>query len=320
MLFTMDTELRRIKVKRIYPKPHLRSFSEDSNIALSDTNLVTRRRRAIDTMFSVVQVKRDKNDAFEDGESLGRNKNGNATQRPTLSRYHTLDDTEENESQKESFLTRRITDGCIMRRARSGSGSMVFPSLKFIRQDSESRNARGYPINLSTKKYALETTQRRDQEEEIEQEPKRRSLRTVSFSNQSLLYSAISRDDVAELSGLIDSEDLDINLPNEVGITMLHRAAIDGSYRCLNFLLSKGAEIDVTDHEGWTPLHDAVFHGHIRCAVFLLTSGADVEAETKDFLKPIEMAEDEEMILVVGRAMALIKTGQNSNYDKETLV
>ena len=312
----MDTELRHIKVKRIYPKPHLRSFSEDSNIALSDSNLVTRGRRAIDTMFSVVQVKRDKNEAMEDKDSLGRNKNGNASQRPTLSRYHTLEDTEENETHKESFLTRRITDGCIMRRARSGSGSMVFPSLKFIRQDSESRNARGYPINLSTNKYALG----RDQEKEIEQEPKRRSRRAVSFSNQSLLYSAISRDDVAELSGLIDSEDLDINVPDEVGITMLHRAAIDGSYRCLNFLLSKGAEIDVTDHEGWTPLHDAVFHGHIRCAVFLLTSGADVEAETKDFLKPIEMAEDEEMILVVGRAMALIKTGQNSNYDKETLV
>ena len=317
----MDAESRRIKVKLIYPKPHLRSFSEDDNIALSDSNLLVRGRRAMETMFSVVQVKRDKNEAREYEDNLGRNKDGSAFQRPTLSWYRTLDDTDETETQTESFLSRRITDGCIIRRARSGSGSMVFPSLKFIRQDSaESRNAVGYPINLTARKYALETTKRRDQEDEIEQEPKHGSRRKVSFSNQSLLYSAISRDDVAELSGLIDSEDLDLNLRDEVDMTMLHHAAIDGSYRCLNFLLSKGAEIDVTDRKGWTPLHDAVFHGQIRCAVFLLTSGADVEAETKDFLKPIEMAEDEEMILVVGRAMALNNTGKNSNYDKETLV
>ena len=230
-----------------------------------------------------------------------------------------FDDKYQDEIQNNQLLTGNINEHRAFRRSRSGSGSLVFSSIK-VKQDSGVFKARGYPINLSPKKRPLETPQSCKEEKET-LVWKRRS-RTISFSNQSLLHSAISSDDVDELSSLIDSENLDLNLPDEFGITLLHRAAIDGSYRCLNFLLSRGAEVDVTDNEGWTPLHDTVFHGHTRCAVFLLISGADVEAETKDFLKPIELAEDDEMILVVGRAMALNKDGNSKhpNYDKETLV
>ena len=95
---------------------------------------------------------------------------------------------------------------------------------------------------------------------------------------------------------------------------------MDGSNHCLSLLISRGAHVDVVDDDGWTPLHDAVFHGQGRCAFYLLSAGADVEAETNDFLKPIEMAENEDMILIVGRAMTLNGARQNQNYDKETLV
>ena len=313
----MDTESRQIKVKRVYPKPHLRSLSENESGLLSESNIPWRQRRSVDAMFSLVQVKTDNNEARKDKDSfVRRNKNKKSSQRPISSPCRVLDDSYENETESENIVMTDTKERCPLRRSRSGSGSLIFSSLK---QDYEFCNAPGYPINLSSDSYVEETPQRYNDDKDIDQEIYRRS-RAVSFSNQSILHSAISRDDVEELSGLIDSEDPDLNLPDEVGITMLHRAAIDGSYRCLNFLLSRGAQVDATDHEGWTPLHDAVFHGHVRCAVFLLTSGADAEAETKDFLKPIEMADDEEMILVVGRAMALKTAGQNSNYDKETLV
>ena len=320
----MDSEPRHIKVRRVFAKPHSRSLSENESSSTSGLPFVVRPRgrSGSDTMFSLVQVKRDKNEAREDKDSQPRIKSRKALQRPisTGSPYSAFGDNNEDENQKDNLFVGSSNEDFVVRRSRSGSGSMVFSSIR-VKQDSEFSNARGYPINLLSSKYFSVKVQgwgKDDQYQEAAHD-KHRS-RAVSFSNQSLLHSAISRDDVDELSSLIDSENFDLNLPDEVGITMLHRAAIDGSYRCLNYLLSRGADVDVTDQEGWTPLHDTVFHGHIRCAVFLLISGADVEAETKDFMKPIEMAEDEEMILVVGRAMALNKTGQNSNYDKETLV
>lgn len=274
--------------------------------------------------FSLVQINKDKNEGKKDKEKMARNEKGNRSPSRLMLRSSSSRVLDEDECENGAAGNAQLGNSnevCTIGRSRSGSGSMVFSAIK-VKKDSKFSNARGYPINLpSTERIqsVLETLHSWNRDEESKQEQTLRN-RAVSFSDQSLLHSAVSRDDVEELSNLIDSGNVDLNTPDEVGITLLHRAAIDGSYRCLNFLLSCGADVDVTDLEGWTPLHDSVFHGHLRCAVILLISGANVEAETKDFLKPIEMAEDEEMILVVGRAMALNQTGQNSNYDKETLV
>lgn len=141
----------------------------------------------------------------------------------------------------------------------------------------------------------------------------------VSFDAEELLHDAIQRDDVDELCDLLTKERyLDLEKPNRFGITPLHRAAIDGGYRCLAFLLSRNVNVKVRDMYGWTPLHDAVYHGHIRCAAALITAGADVEAETNDFIKPIEITPDDEMLLLVGRAMT--SPGYVYDQDRETLV
>ena len=312
---------KHIRVKRLYSVPDSRSLGEDESItSLPTPQFLVRGRHGSDTAtFSLVKIKKGKNEGKEIKGKTARNNR----------------DSPSSQLRFRSSSSRVLSDGncvgnanldsaaedCTINRSRSGSGSMVFSPVKDKREHKFS-NAGGYPINLPSTEpiqRVLERLQSWNKDEEVKQDQRVRS-RAVSFSNQSLLHSAISHDDIEELSDLIDSENPDLNTPDEVGITLLHRAAIDGSYRCLNFLLSLGADVDVTDFEGWTPLHDSVFHGHIRCAVILLISGADVEAETKDFIKPIEMAEDEEMILVVGRSMALNKTGQNPNYDKETLV
>lgn len=319
----MDNE--HVKVKRLYPI-HSRSLSENEGASSPQaSHFLVRGRSGSDVAtFSLVQIKQNKNEGKEGKEKMARNEKCNLSSPRLMLRSSSSrmlgEDKCKNEAAGNAHLENTNED-CTIRRSRSGSGSMVFSAIK-VKKDSKFSNARGYPINLPSTEpiqSVLETLQSWSKDEEIKHEQRLRD-RAVSFSNQSLLHSAISRDDVVELSNLIDSGNLDLNAPDEVGITLLHRAAIDGSCRCLNFLLSCGADVDVNDFEGWTPLHDAVFHGQIRCAVILLISGANVEAETKDFLKPIEMAEDEEMILVVGRAMALNQTGQNSNYDKETLV
>ena len=306
-------------MKRLYSVPDSRSLGEDESTTSPPTpQFLVRGRNGSDVAtFSLVQIKKGKNEGKEVKGKMARINPLSSRLRLRSSSSRELSDGNcVGNANLES-----VAEDCTINRFRSGSGSMVFSPVK-DKKEPRFSNAGGYPINLPSTEpiqSVLERLQSWSKDEEIKQDQRLRD-RAVSFSNQSLLHSAISRDDIVELSELIDSENLDLNAPDEVGITLLHRAAIDGSYRCLNFLLSQGADVDVTDFEGWTPLHDSVFHGHIRCAVILLISGADVEAETKDFLKPIEMAEDEEMILVVGRSMALNKTGQNPNYDKETLV
>jgi hypothetical protein len=146
-----------------------------------------------------------------------------------------------------------------------------------------------------------------------------RPEKTVTFFIDNLLHDSIQRDDLDELCDLLQkNKELDLEKPNSFGITPLHRAAIDGGYRCLNFLLSRNVNVKVRDMYGWTPLHDAVYHGNIRCAAALITAGSDVETETNDFIKPIEMAPDDDMLLLIGRAMT--SPGYVYDPDRETLV
>ena len=133
--------------------------------------------------------------------------------------------------------------------------------------------------------------------------------------NQAVLY-----DNVEEFMDLLGEDGLQLNHPNKYGLTLLHKAAANGSSRCLEALLTRSAPVNVRDKGGWTPLHHAVYHGHVRCAVLLIASGADAEAETCDFVKPIELADKDEMILLIGRAMVQNDLLVNTNSDRETLV
>ena len=142
----------------------------------------------------------------------------------------------------------------------------------------------------------------------------------VPLVNENELHTAIACDNDREVCNMLDEENLDPSVTSQNELTLLHRAAIEGSYRCLKILLSHGADVNARDHNGWTPLHDAVFHGHVRCALALLLAGADVEAETRGFVKPIEMAEDDGMVLIIGRAMTVYHDGLLSKPDRETLV
>ena len=142
---------------------------------------------------------------------------------------------------------------------------------------------------------------------------KRRVEKRVKFPADILLDIAIKNDDFVEACHLIKSRKVDFNRVGCNGLTPLHRAAIEGSYECLQLLIDLGANVNTRDELGWTPLHDAVFHGHVNCALVLMSAGADLLAETDDFQSVFDMADNDRMLLVVGRAMIVTHSSGDQN-------
>lgn len=150
---------------------------------------------------------------------------------------------------------------------------------------------------------------------------KRRVEKRVTFPADILLDITVKNDDFVEACHLIKSRKVDFNRVGCNGLTPLHRAAIEGSYECLQLLIDLGANVNARDEIGWTPLHDAVFHGHVSCALVLLNAGADLGAETDDFMTVLGMADSERMLLAMGRAMIVTKRDGEKNelafYEQE---
>ena len=140
---------------------------------------------------------------------------------------------------------------------------------------------------------------------------KKRVPKRVTFPADVLLDIAIKNDDFVETCHLIKSGRVDLNRVGCNGLTPIHRSAIDGSYKCLQLLLDLGADVNVQDELGWRPLHDAVFHGHVQCAIALINAGADLCAQTDDFYTVLDLAENDRMLLVIGRALM----AKNNDYD-----
>ena len=132
---------------------------------------------------------------------------------------------------------------------------------------------------------------------------RQRVKKHVQFPADVLLDVAVRNDDFVETCNLIKSGKVDYNRVGCNSLTPLHRAAIDGSYKCLQLLIDLGANVNIQDEQGWRPLHDAVFHGHVQCAVALINAGADLDAETDDFRTVLDLAENDRMLRTVGRAL-----------------
>ena len=60
-----------------------------------------------------------------------------------------------------------------------------------------------------------------------------------------------------------------------IGNTLLE-AASKGHYRCLEFLINKGADVNETGPSGMTVLMYAAHYGHVNCVDLLIKAGADV--------------------------------------------
>ncbi|XP_062855801.1 ankyrin repeat and SOCS box protein 12b [Trichomycterus rosablanca] len=105
------------------------------------------------------------------------------------------------------------------------------------------------------------------------------------------LNKAIAEDDEKLLANLLSQEQYRkcINSRSGWGIpgTPLKTAAAHGHLRCLEYLLSHGAEVDGLDVKAQTPLFTAVSSKHLDCVSALLRAGADPNGSQYNNCSPI---------------------------------
>lgn len=104
----------------------------------------------------------------------------------------------------------------------------------------------------------------------------RRRKRSLSLDPQILLQWAATHNDVDTLKNVLETTNVDINVPGVDGFYALHRAASTGSFECLQYLVTKGAQLEVRDNDGSSPLDAAVYEGEFDCARFLIEKGASI--------------------------------------------
>ena len=104
----------------------------------------------------------------------------------------------------------------------------------------------------------------------------RRRKQSLSLDPQILLQWAATHNDVDTLKNVLESTNVDVNEPGVDGFYALHRAASTGSFECLQYLVTKGAQLEVRDKDGSSPLDAAVYEGEFDCARFLIENGASI--------------------------------------------
>lgn len=93
----------------------------------------------------------------------------------------------------------------------------------------------------------------------------------------------------------------DPNLKRMNDFTPLHSAAMEGHTEVVEYLLEKGADINPqTRGQKYTPTHSAAFGGHLETVRLLMKLGADLNLRNYRDETPIQTAERNEQLHVVG--------------------
>lgn len=94
------------------------------------------------------------------------------------------------------------------------------------------------------------------------------------------LHYAAFKGQVAAISFLIGTADLETDARDKSDRTALHVAVASGRIDAAEMLLKFGADVDAKDKQQWAPLHIAVFRLNVEMVKFLVeTVGADVNAK-----------------------------------------
>ncbi|VDK85211.1 unnamed protein product [Onchocerca ochengi] len=108
-------------------------------------------------------------------------------------------------------------------------------------------------------------------------------LMHVDANGDSLLHIACRSGENDMLQLLASYDQIDVNIRNSDGWTVLHDAALKGNITSLRILHKLGANANILDKEDRTPLHIAAAVGHTNVAELLIEKfGGSVRARTSD--------------------------------------
>lgn len=111
----------------------------------------------------------------------------------------------------------------------------------------------------------------------------------VSFSADVLLFSAIEENAAGELTEIIRTHKVDVNMcKNARGLPPLHRAVQRGAVECVRALLSHAADVNLRDSTNRPAINLAISLRRFECIVLLIESGASVVEYTKQRLQEYE--------------------------------
>lgn len=104
------------------------------------------------------------------------------------------------------------------------------------------------------------------------------------------LFVKIREDDaIAVADAMKENPDL-LNSKGGGGQTPLMASVLMGSTKCVDYLLSLGADTSIPEKDGYTPMHGAAFQGRAEIAKLLIAEGLDPNEVHSDGYLPVHRA------------------------------
>lgn len=129
--------------------------------------------------------------------------------------------------------------------------------------------------------------------------------RSVRFDVKTMLFEAVTRNDVDEVSRILLEKNCDKNMKNEDGLTLVHQACIEGNIEMLRVLVMQfGCDLTIADNEMWTPLHTVALCGYHQLASFLIHNGANTLSLNVDSNMPYDICDDDVTLNIIEQNMA----------------
>ena len=134
----------------------------------------------------------------------------------------------------------------------------------------------------------------------------------LAWRGQTPLHRAAMEGDVRRIDYLL-AHGANIEARGISGQTPLYVAAETGHLNSMKSLLGHGAVLDVQNSVGWTPLYEAVAYGHADVVEFLLNSGKSPDGITPGGFSPLHIA-----ALHGQAAMATLLLSRGAQVDPKT--